>query len=27
VVPSAHLACRPAGSRLTTRGVTGVPAE
>jgi len=27
VVPSAHLAGRPAGSRLTTRGVTGVPAE
>ena len=27
VVPNAHLAGRPPGSRLTTRGTTGVPAE
>ena len=27
VAPSAHLAGRPKGSRLTTRGTTGVPAE
>ena len=27
VVPNAHLAGRPEGSKLTTRGSTGVPAE
>jgi stearoyl-CoA desaturase (delta-9 desaturase) len=27
VPPNAHLAARPAGSRLTTRGTTDVPAE
>jgi len=27
VVPNPHLAARPAGSRLTTRGATGVPVE
>ena len=27
VVPNARLAARPPGSRLTTRGTTGVPTE
>ena len=27
VVPNAHLAGRPKGSRLVTRGTTGVPAD
>ncbi len=27
VVPNAHLAWRPPGTRLTTRGTTGVPVE
>jgi hypothetical protein len=27
VAPSAHLARQPEGSKLTTRGSTGVPAE
>jgi hypothetical protein len=27
VVPNPHLAARPAGSRVTTRGATGVPVD